>query len=83
MRGDGYFVIDTGVSKTWKMPYAESHSLKFSWAAFNLTNSLRFDTGEIIALPDVSASFGKYDAALATCNRAAGRCMQFGFRYEF
>ena len=83
LRGDGYFVIDLGVSKTWKMPYAESHSLKFSWAAFNLTNSLRFDTGEIIALPDVSASFGKYDAALATCNRAAGRCMQFGFRYEF
>lgn len=83
MRGDGYFVIDTGVSKTWKMPYAESHSLKFRWETFNLTNTPRFDTSNITATPDISASFGRYNGTLATCDGLAGRCMQFALRYEF
>jgi hypothetical protein len=27
--------------------------------------------------------FGRYNYTFATCDGKAGRCMQFGFRYEF
>jgi hypothetical protein len=83
LRGDGYFTIDLGVSKSWSMPWKESHKLKFRWETFNLTNSVRFDTGNVTMFPDIASSFGRYDGSLATCDGAAGRCMQFAFRYEF
>lgn len=38
VRGAGFFGINTGVSKTWRL--AESQSLRFSWEAFNITNSV-------------------------------------------
>lgn len=83
LRGDGYFTIDTGLSKTWAMPYSERHKLKFRWEVFNLTNTPKFDTGFVSATPDLTASFGRYNNTLAACDGAAGRCMQFALRYEF
>ncbi len=81
LRGDGYFAIDLGVSKAFKMPW-EGHYLKFRWETFNLTNTPRFDTGNLTMFPDRS-NFGRYNGTLATCDGLAGRCMQFAFRYEF
>jgi len=81
MRGDGYLTIDTAVIK--RGPIHESHQLVFHWDVFNLTNTPKFDTASLSAFPDISSSFGKYQSTLATCDGAAGRCMQFGFRYEF
>jgi hypothetical protein len=81
LRGDGYFNIDTGLSKTWKI--YEKHRLIFRWEVFNLTNTPKFDTASIQATPDISATFGRYTNTLSTCDSAAGRCMQFGLRYQF
>ena len=81
LRGDGYFAIDLSVSKAFHLPFG--HALRFRWDTFNLTNTPRFDTNQLTALPDRASTFGRYDGTLATCDRAAGRCMQFALRYEF
>jgi hypothetical protein len=80
LRGDGYFTIDTSVSKAW--PLWGNHRLRFRWDTFNLTNTTRFDVNQLNNLPDRSG-FGRYDGSLATCDGQAGRCMQFALRYEF
>jgi hypothetical protein len=74
-RGDGYFGIDSGVSKSWKL--YEQHTLKFSWEAFNVTNSSRFNVYSMDT--DVSSGgFGYYGATLT-----APRVQQFALRYSF
>jgi hypothetical protein len=80
-RGDGFFTIDTALRKTWSI--TEQQKLAFSWEVFNLTNTPKFDTGNLTAFPDISSSFGKYNSTLAVCDGAAGRCMQFGLHYSF
>lgn len=82
LRGDGYFTVDLSVSKAWSMPFA-NNKLRFRWDTFNLTNTPRFDTAGVSMTPDRSAQFGRYNGTLATCDAQAGRCMQFGLRYEF
>jgi hypothetical protein len=81
LRGDGYFVIDTSLSKGFRMPFA-NHRLRFRWDVFNLTNTVRFDVRGLTMFPD-RAGFGRYENSLATCDGQAGRCMQFALRYEF
>lgn len=78
IRGQGFFGIDLGLSKTWKMPWAESQSLKFRWEVFNVTNAVRFDAQSILPSMDVSGSFGNYTRLLTN-----PRVMQFALRYEF
>jgi len=81
-RGDGYFTIDTSVSKAWRMPFGSQQRLRFRWDTFNLTNTPKFDVGNMTMFPDRSG-FGRYNGTLATCDGQAGRCMQFALRYEF
>ena len=81
-RGDGYFTIDTSVSKAFRMPFGSNQRLRFRWDTFNLTNTPKFDVGNMTMFPDRSG-FGRYDGTLATCDGQAGRCMQFALRYEF
>ena len=76
IRGDGYFSIDFGLMKAF--PITETHRLQFRWEVFNLTNSVRFDTGSLLAYPDISATFGRYEGTLTR-----PRIMQFALRYEF
>ncbi|HWX40184.1 MAG TPA: hypothetical protein VN345_03460, partial [Blastocatellia bacterium] len=78
LRGDGFFNVDMGLGKTWKMPYKESHSLQFRWEVFNVTNSVSFDPASISASLDTPATFGKYGSTLSSA-----RVMQFGLRYQF
>lgn len=74
-RGDGYFGIDSGLSKSWKV--FREQTLKFDWEAFNVTNSSRFNVYSINN--DVtSGGFGYYGATLT-----APRVMQFSLRYSF
>lgn len=80
-RGDGYFTIDLSLSKAFRMGVSD-HRLRFRWDVFNLTNTVRFDVGQLTMFPD-RAGFGRYDGSLATCDAQAGRCMQFALRYEF
>jgi hypothetical protein len=81
LRGDGYFTIDTSLSKSWSTGVAD-HQVRFRWDVFNVTNTPRFDVGQMQGYPDL-ANFGQYDGALVTCDARAGRCMQFAVRYEF
>lgn len=76
IRGDGYFTIDFGLMKAF--PIYENHRLQFRWEIFNLTNSVRFNTGQLTVLPDITATFGQYQGTLTK-----ERIMQFALRYEF
>jgi hypothetical protein len=86
LRGDGFFDIDTGLYKTFTMPYSEHHKLTFRWESYNVTNSVRFDPtcggasgygincSSILSISD----FGKLNTQLGT-----PRQMQFAMRYSF
>jgi hypothetical protein len=76
-RGDGYFSIDTGLSKTFAA--TERNQFKFAWETFNATNSVRFDPNSISNDPYFGpATYGQYTKLLTT-----GRRMQFSMRYSF
>lgn len=84
LRGPGFFGVDLGVGKLWKMPYNEGHTLQFRWEVFNLTNSVRFDVqsangyvGGSMANGN-SGTFGNFSGTLTN-----PRIMQFALRYEF
>jgi hypothetical protein len=81
LRGDGYFTLDTSVSKAWRVGISD-HKLRFRWDVFNATNTAKFDVGQVTMLPD-RTGFGRYNGTLAACDGQAGRCMQFALRYEF
>ena len=81
LRGDGYFTIDTSLSKAWPLPF-NGQRIRFRWDTFNVTNTPKFDVGNVTMFPDRSG-FGRYNGTLATCDGQAGRCMQFALRYEF
>lgn len=85
VRGDGYFGIDLGLSKRWKMTWSEKQSVALRWEVFNVTNSARFDfndqsaasaseSNNSIAVPN----FGNYTHLMTN-----PRVMQFALRYEF
>jgi hypothetical protein len=74
-RGDGYFGIDTGLSKTWTIK--EGQNLRFAWEIFNVTNSVRFDVRSIVNV-EGQGGFGQYQSLLT-----APRVQQFSLRYEF
>jgi hypothetical protein len=38
----GYFGVDLGLGKSWKMPYSENHQLQLRWNVFNVTNTQHF-----------------------------------------
>jgi Carboxypeptidase regulatory-like domain/TonB dependent receptor len=76
-RGDGYFSIDGGLSKT--LSITERHQLKFAAEVFNATNSVRFDPATISNNPYGNpGSYGRYTSLLTQ-----GRRMQFSLRYGF
>lgn len=81
LRGDGYFTIDTSVSKAWHLGFSD-HRLRVRWDVFNVTNTAKFDVGSLTVTPD-RGGFGRYNGTLASCDAQAGRCMQFALRYEF
>jgi hypothetical protein len=77
LRGDGYFTLDAGLGKEFRMPW-EGHRLQFRWEVFNVTNTAKFDVGTMELDLSDQVTFGRY---LTTLNQP--RVMQFGLRYEF
>ena len=80
-RGDGYFDMDTGLSKSWKI--REDMALKFAWEVFNATNSVRFDTSPVSSFGGLngqitSGTLGQYSSTLSR-----PRVQQFSLRYSF
>ncbi len=77
-RGDGFFNTDMELGKTWKMPYNESHNLKFTADMFNVFNMNRFDVQSLDLAIDTPEQFGDYTRLLTL-----PRVMQFGLQYNF
>jgi hypothetical protein len=80
-RGDGYFDVDTGLTKSWKI--REDMALKFAWEVFNATNSVRFDTSPVSSFGGLNAqitsgTLGQYSSTLSR-----PRVQQFSLRYSF
>jgi hypothetical protein len=78
LRGEGFFEIDSGFSKSFSMPYNEHHKLQFRWETVNLTNSVRFDPASASLSLTSTANFGKLSGQLGL-----PRQMQFALRYSF
>jgi len=77
LRGPGYFELDDGLYKTWRV--TEQQSLKFAWEAFNVTNTPRFDAAQGAYQYNLTTGiFGAYQNTLGL-----PRVMQFSLRYEF
>jgi len=82
LRGSGIFNIDTGVYKSFTMPYSEHHKLQFRWEAYNLTNSVRFDPTTASANLLSSTTFGQIQPTTSEPNGfTLPRQMQFALRY--
>ncbi|HET9407426.1 MAG TPA: carboxypeptidase-like regulatory domain-containing protein [Candidatus Sulfotelmatobacter sp.] len=78
LRGPGYFGIDTGLSKDWRV--REGQTASFSWEVFNVTNAVRFDAASSSNNFSTanSTNFGVYGSTLTK-----PRVMQFMLRYSF
>jgi hypothetical protein len=76
LTGDGYFGIDTGLSKLFHP--TERIGVRFRWDVFNLTNSVRFDVNTIGNRLDQSDTFGVYTHTLTN-----PRVIQVALRVEF
>lgn len=74
-RGDGYFDIDSGLNKNWKL--REFGILNFAWEVYNVTNTVRFDPASI-GSGLTGGNLGVASSLLTTPRR-----MQFSLRYSF
>jgi len=92
LRNSGYFAVDAGLHKTFKMPWEGNHELTFRWEVFNLTNTQRLtgfsgtglSTDPFLLGGTVPADFGKLTETQTPLNETkAGRVMQFALRYTF
>jgi hypothetical protein len=76
MRYGGYFNIDSGLAKTFKMPYNEGHTVQIRWETFNMTNTAVLG-GYSLSLTSTS-TWGRLNS-----QRNTPRQMQFAIRYVF
>ncbi len=91
LRAPGYFTIDTGLHKTFNMPW-EGQRLTFRWEVFNITNTQRLTGFNATGLTTDPFIFGGapppgFGNMTATQNplgeNKSGRVMQFALRYGF
>jgi len=82
----GYWVIDTGLGKTFDLPW-ENHQFQFRWEVFNLANTQKMGS---IRSEDYTVGLDPQNAAQTPTNFAnftaiqgSPRSMQFVLRYSF
>lgn len=75
LRENRYFSADVGLSKRFALPI-EGHTLQIRAEAFNVTNSVTFDSSYWDLL--TPSTFGRYSKTLVP-----SRVIQFGMRYDF
>jgi hypothetical protein len=95
LRLPGYWVVDTGLGKSFDMPWSERQKLQIRWETFNLTNTQHMGgiaggrTGYGLALDThrVRANGSQPSPPTAWANfvsiQGTPRVMQFLLRYEF
>lgn len=80
LRGPGTFAIDASLAKSWKV--TEGKELTFRWETFNITNTPRFDVGQMQFQGNNSlATAGAFGVFLNTLNKP--RLMEFALRFTF
>lgn len=91
LRLPGYFTLDTGLHKTFRMPW-EGHALTFRWEVFNVTNTqpltgfngTGLTTDPFIFGGQPPPGFGQMTATQVPLGETkSGRVMQFALRYVF
>jgi hypothetical protein len=78
LRGDGFFNIDTALTKRFTMPWSEKQNLQFRWEAYNLTNSVTFDPLSASVSLTSTSTFGRLSSQLGS-----PRQMEFALRFSF
>ncbi len=73
-RGDGYFSLDSGLNKSWKI---ERGNVQFGWQVYNVTNTFRYDPASI------NNTLTRGSLGIANAQLGAPRRMQFSLRYDF
>jgi hypothetical protein len=74
-RGDGYFDIDSGLAKSWRI--REYGNLKFAWEVYNVLNDVRFDPNSI------GGGLTGGNLGVASALLTQPRRMQFSLRFDF
>ncbi len=75
LSGPGFWNVDLGVLKRFRMPWSESHRLTFRWEAFNAFNHVSF--------LEPNANINSSQFGNITGERSSPREMQFALRYDF
>lgn len=90
LRLPGYSVLDASLSKSFKVPFVENHTLQFRWEVFNVTNTQPLGTIENTRVDQdpfrntAPASFGRFSGSQTPIGETRpGRVMQFALRYQF
>jgi hypothetical protein len=86
LRYPGYFDLDLGLGKAWKMPWNESHELQLRWDTFNVTNTQHltgFSNDGVAADPGLTSQVPPSDFYNFTQIQGNFRVMQIGARYSF
>jgi len=78
IRGNGIFNIDTGVSKTFTMPWSEKQKIQIRWETFNLTNTVEFDPNNSNTSLTSPSTFGQLLGQFGS-----PRQMQFAGRFTW
>jgi hypothetical protein len=82
LRVNGYFDIDTGLFKEFKMPFKEGHTVQIRWESFNVTNSAIMSCG--LGQLDNTGTWGQCTSQkTGTSGGTGARNMQFALRYTF
>jgi hypothetical protein len=82
LRINGYWDIDTGLFKEFKMPYKEGHTVQLRWETFNVTNSAIMSCG--LGQLDNTLTWGQCTGQKSGVSTPTGaRNMQFALRYTF
>jgi len=76
-RGDGYFDIDSGLAKTWKV--REFGAIHFEREVYNVTNSVRFD----VSPANIGQGLTGGNLGVSSATLTVPRRMQFALRYDF
>ncbi len=84
LRYPSYFTLDSGLAKSFVMPWKENHKIQIRWEVFNVTNSAQF-TGLASTALGYNPSRGLPSSTFAnfTGTQGSPRVMQFAFRYDF
>jgi hypothetical protein len=80
-RGDGYFDVDSGLTKSWKL--REYGNMRFAWEVYNITNTFRFDPQSIGGTSTSGSSLTGGNLGIASTALTTPRRMQFSLRYDF